>query len=196
MRRPIFTLLTLISFLLPSLALASTWTIDPAHSDIGFKIRHMMISNVVGNFEQYTGTVEINEQELSKSTINVTIDTKSINTGITKRDDHLRSADFFDVAQYPTMTFVSRKAEVVGTDQFRITGDLTLHGVTKTVVLAVDGGGTEVKDPWGAIRRGATATTQINRKDFGLAWNALLESGGVLVGDEVKIVLNVELIKK
>jgi len=126
----------------------------------------------------------------------VTIDTASINTNVKKRDDHLRSADFFDVTKYPAMTFVSKKVVRSGKDTLKVTGDLTLHGVTKEVVLAVEGPSRESKDPWGNIRRGATATTTINRKDFGLNWNKALETGGVLVGEEITINLEVELIKK
>lgn len=187
---------TLAALILPGLTFASTWTIDPDHSNIGFKVRHLMVSNVKGNFNKFTGTVEVNDKELSKSKVEVSIDTSSINTNVQKRDEHLRSADFFDVAKYPTMTFVSKKVVVAGADHLQVTGDLTLHGVTREVVLDVEGPTPESKDPWGNIRKGATATTRINRKDFGLLWNAALETGGVAVGDEVTITLEVELIKK
>jgi polyisoprenoid-binding protein YceI len=196
MKRIIVSIFTLITFALPTLALASTWNIDPDHSNIGFKIKHLMVTNVNGNFNKFNGVVEIDDKDITKSTVQVTIDTNSINTNVQKRDEHLRSADFFDVAKYPTMTFVSKKVAKTGTDKLKVTGDLTLHGVTKEVVLDVEGPTVESKDPWGNIRKGATATTKINRKDFGLLWNAALETGGVLVGDDVNIILEIEMIKK
>jgi polyisoprenoid-binding protein YceI len=196
MKRIIVSIFTLIAFAWPTLALASTWNIDPEHSNVGFKIKHLMVSNVNGNFNKYTGVIEIDDKDITKSTVQVTIDTNSINTNVQKRDEHLRSADFFDVAKYPTMTFVSKKVAKAGKDKLKVTGDLTLHGVTKEVVLDVEGPSVESKDPWGNIRKGATATTKINRKDFGLVWNAALETGGVVVGDDVNIILEIEMIKK
>lgn len=194
--RNIFRIITLIAALsLPALALATTWNIDPDHTNIGFKVRHLMVSNVTGNFDKHTGTVEINDQDITKSKVAITIDTNSINTNVKKRDDDLRSANFFDVAKYPTMTFVSKKIVKAGKGKLNVTGDLTIHGVTKEVVLDVEGPSGESKDPWGNIRRGASATTKINRKDFGLTWNKALETGGVVVGDEVTITLEVEMIK-
>lgn len=189
----IFTLI--IALAIPSLALASTWTIDPEHSTVGFKIRHLMVSNVNGRFETYSGTINVNDADITKSRIDVSIDATSINTNVQKRDEHLRSPDFFDVAKFPKITFVSKSISKAGTGNLQVKGDLTIHGVTKEVVLAVEGPTMESKDPWGNIRKGATATTRINRKDFGLTWNAALETGGVLVGDEVNITLEVELIK-
>jgi polyisoprenoid-binding protein YceI len=180
---------------LPALSSATTWTIDPDHSNVGFKVRHLMVSNVKGNFDKHTGTVEINDKDITKSKVEVSIDTNSINTNVQKRDEHLRSADFFDVAKYPTMTFISKKVAKAGKDKLKVTGDLTLHGVTKTVVLDVEGPSKESKDPWGNVRKGATATTKINRKDFGLVWNAALETGGVAVGEEIAITLEIEMIK-
>ncbi|MSM40970.1 MAG: protein yceI precursor [Geobacter sp.] len=196
MKKIIASISTVIALALPVSALASTWTIDPDHSNIGFKVRHLMVSNVKGNFLKYSGTVEINDKEITKSKVEVSIDTNSISTNVQKRDDHLRSADFFDVAKYPTMTFVSKKVATAGKDRLKMTGDLTLHGITREVVLDVEGPTRESKDPWGNIRRGATATTKINRKDFGLLWNAVLETGGVAVGDEIMITLEIEMIKK
>jgi polyisoprenoid-binding protein YceI len=181
---------------IPYAAVASTWNIDPDHSNFGFKIKHLMVSNVKGNFEKYSGIVEINDKDMTKSKVEVTIDTSSVNTNVKKRDDHLRSADFFDAAKYPTMSFVSKKVTVVGPDKLKVTGDFTLHGVTKEVVLDLEGPTAESKDPWGNTRKGATATTKINRKDYGLIWNQTLETGGVLVGEEVEITLEVEMIKK
>jgi len=181
---------------IPYATLASTWNIDPDHSNLGFKIKHLMMSNVKGNFEKYSGTVEINDKDITKSTVEVSIDTNSINTNVRKRDDHLRSADFFDVTKYPTITFVSKKVTEAGQGKLKVVGDFTLHGVTKEVVLDLEGPTAESKDPWGNARKGATATTRINRKDYGLTWNQALETGGVLVGDEVDITLEVEMIKK
>jgi len=185
----------LITLALPAMAAAATWTIDPEHSSVGFKIRHLMVSNVKGSFDKYVGTVELDEKDITKSKVAVSIETASINTNVQKRDDHLRSADFFDVATYPTMTFKSKKVAKAGKDKLKVTGDLTLHGITKEVVLTVDGPSKETKDPWGNIRRGASATATINRKDFGLTWNKALETGGVVVGDEVTILIEIEMIK-
>ncbi len=195
MTRLLTTVSTIIALSLPALASATIWNIDPEHSNIGFKVRHLMISNVKGNFEKHKGVVEINDQDITKSRVEVSIDTASINTNVQKRDDHLRSAEFFDVAKYPTMTFISKKVAKAGNDKLNVTGDLTLHGITREVVLDVEGPTGESKDPWGVIRRGAVAGTKINRKDFGLVWNKALETGGVAVGDEITITLEIEMIK-
>lgn len=186
---------TVFAIALPALAAASTWNIDPDHSNVGFKIKHLMVSNVKGNFNKYTGTVDLNEKDITKSKVDVSIETASVNTNVQKRDDDLKSSNFFDVTKYPAMTFVSKKVTKAGKDKLKVTGDLTLHGVTKEVVLSVEGPTKESKDPWGNIRRGASATTTINRKDFGLNWNKTLETGGVLVGDEVNILLEIEMVK-
>jgi polyisoprenoid-binding protein YceI len=196
MKRFITSLSTILALALPALAFSATWTIDPDHSNVGFKVRHLMVSNVKGSFEKHSGTVEINDKDITKSKVEVSIDTNSINTNVAKRDEHLRSADFFDVAKHPTMTFVSKKVAKAGKVKLKVTGDLTLHGVTKEVVLDVAELSKESKDPWGNIRRGATATTKINRKDFGLVWNKALETGGVAVGEEILITLEIEMIKK
>ena len=196
MKRIITSISTIIALSLPAFAFASTWTIDSDHSNVGFKVRHLMVSNVKGSFEKFTGTVEIDDKDIAKSKVEVSIDTNSVNTNVAKRDVHLRSADFFDVAKYPAMTFVSKKVAKNGKDKLNVTGDLTLHGVTKSVVLDIEGPSQESKDPWGNIRKGATATTKINRKDFGLVYNAVLETGGVAVGEEVTITLEIEMIQK
>lgn len=196
MKRFIASISAIIALALPALALASTWSIDPEHSNIGFKVRHLMVSNVKGSFDKYTATVDIDDRDITKSKVTVSIDTNSINTNVQKRDEHLRSADFFDVAKYPEMTFVSKKITKSGKDRLKVAGDLTLHGVTREVVLDVQGPSKEIKDPWGNIRKGATATTKINRKDFGLTWNKALETGGVVVGDEITITLEIEMIRK
>jgi len=195
MKRIIASISTIIALILPVMASAATWTIDPDHSNIGFKVRHLMVSNVKGSFDKHTGSVDINDKDITKSKVEVSIDTNSINTNVQKRDEHLRSADFFDVAKFPTMTFVSKKVAKAGKDRLKVTGDLTLHGITKEVVLDVEQLSKESKDPWGNLRRGTTASTKINRKDFGLVWNKALETGGVAVGEEVTITLEIELIK-
>jgi polyisoprenoid-binding protein YceI len=195
MKRILALFSTFVVLILPAFASAAVWKIDPDHSNVGFKVRHLMVSNVRGSFDKHSGTVDINDKDISKSRVEMTIDTASINTNVQKRDEHLRSPDFFDVAKYPTMTFVSKKVNRVGQDRLRVAGDLTLHGVTREVVLDVEGPSPESKDPWGNIRRGATATAKINRKDYGLVWNKALETGGVVVGDEVTITLDVEMIR-
>ena len=196
MKKIIASIAAILAMTLPVVASASTWNIDPDHSNVGFKVKHMMVSNVTGSFEKHSGVLELNEKDITKSKVDVTIDTASVNTNSQKRDEHLRGADFFDAAKFPTMTFVSKKVVKAGKDKLKVTGDLNLHGVTKQVVLIVEGPTKESKDPWGNIRRGATATTKINRKDFGLEWNKALETGGVAVGEEVTIVLEMEMIKK
>lgn len=196
MKRIIASIASIIAMTLPVAASASTWSIDPDHSTVGFKVKHMMVSNVYGKFEKHAGVIELDDKDITKSKVQVTIDTNSVNTNVQKRDEHLRSADFFDVAKHPTMTFVSKKVAKAGKDRLKVTGDLTLHGVTKQVVLDVEGPTKESKDPWGNIRKGVTATTKINRKDFGLVWNGVLETGGVAVGDEVTITLEIEAIRK
>ena len=196
MKRIIAGISAVITLALPLFAFAATWTIDPDHSNVGFKVRHLMVSNVKGSFDKYTGTVDINDKDITRSKVEVSIDTNSINTNVQKRDEHLRSADFFDVAKFPAMTFVSKKVAKAGKGKLKVTGDLTLHGVTKEVVLDVEGPSKESKDPWGTIRRGASASTKINRKDFGLVWNKVLETGGVAVGEEITITLEIEMIRK
>ena len=196
MKRIFVSITTIIALALPTFALASTWTIDLDHSNVGFKVKHLMVANVKGSFDKHTGVVEINDKDITKSKVEVSIDTNSINTNVQKRDEHLRSADFFDVAKYPTITFVSKKVAKAGNNKLKVTGDLTLHGVTRPVVLDVEPISKESKDPWGNIRRGTTATTKIDRKNFGLTWNKGLETGGVLVGDEITITLEIEMIKK
>jgi polyisoprenoid-binding protein YceI len=185
----------ILTLALPGLASATTWNIDPDHSQVGFKVKHLMVSNVKGSFEKYTGTVDINDKDITKSKVTVNIETPSIVTGVQKRDEHLKSADFFDVGTYPTMTFVSKNVTKAAKGALKVTGYLTLHGITKEVVLNVEPISKESKDPWGNIRRGTAATAKIDRKDFGLTWNKGLETGGVLVGDEITISLEIEMIK-
>ncbi len=196
MNRSCRILLTILLVTTPVLAHAATWQIDPAHATIEFKVRHMMVAYVKGAFAKVDGTIEADDADLAKATVSVTIDTASLDTNNAKRDEHLRSPDFFDVAKYPTMTFVSRKIVGDGTALRKVIGDLTIRGTTREVTLDIAELTPAIKDPWGNLRRGATATATINRKDFGLTWNKLLETGGAVVGDEVKISLDIELIKK
>jgi polyisoprenoid-binding protein YceI len=189
-------LIILIVTAAPLAARADTWQIDPAHTSVEFTVRHMMISNVSGQFDKTSGTITTNGDQPTSAMIDATIDASSVDTRVAKRDGHLKSPDFLDVAKYPTITFKSKKVEAAGPGKWKVTGDLTLHGVTKEVVLDVDGPGTPIKDPMGNLRAGASATTTISRKDFGLTWNKALESGGVIVGDEVKISIDVEAVKK
>jgi len=172
-----------------------SWQIDSAHSEINFTVRHMMISNVRGRFEKFTGSVNLDEQTPANSTVDVIIDTTSINTREEKRDAHLRSPDFFNVEQYPSMSFKSTRVEVLDENHGRLHGDLTIRGVTGPVVLDVEYAGMS-KSPWGTTSAGFTASTRINRKDWGLEWNVALETGGWLVGDEIKIDIDLELVKQ
>jgi polyisoprenoid-binding protein YceI len=174
---------------------STTWNIDPAHSHAEFKVKHMMISNVKGSFSGISGTLIEDTADSSLSSIDASIDVGTVNTGDGQRDGHLKSADFFDHEQHPHMTFKSTKVEKKGDEEYAVTGDLTVHGVTKPVTFAVEGPSQPAKDPWGNTRIGLSATTKINRKDFGLTWNSALESGGILVGEDVQISLEVQLIK-
>ena len=180
-------------FLSPALALAGTWDIDPAHSTVEFSVRHMMVTTVKGQFQKVKGTVELDEKDPSKSTVEVSIETASIDTREAKRDAHLKSPDFFDAAKFPALTFKSTKIEKAGKGKFKITGDLTMHGITKAVVLAVEGPSASIKDPYGRTVRGVMATGKLDRKDWGMTWNKALDSGGFVVSDEVKLDINAEL---
>jgi polyisoprenoid-binding protein YceI len=181
--------------MLPVLAHADTWQIDPAHTNVEFTVRHMMISNVKGQFQKTAGTITANGNDAASAQIDATIDASSVDTRVERRDMHLKSPDFLDVAKYPTITFKSTKVEADGPNKWKVTGDLTLHGVTKPVVLDVESSGPPV-NVMGNTRAGASATTQIKRSDFGLSWNKALEAGGVMVGDEVAISIDIEAIKK
>jgi polyisoprenoid-binding protein YceI len=168
---------------------AGTWTIDPVHSEVGFTVRHLMVSKVRGNFKTFTGTITVSDDPL-KSTVEVEIDATSIVTGDEARDTHLRSADFFETDKHPKWTYKSTAVAQHGSD-FRVTGDLTIHGVTRSVPLAVEFNGVS-PDPWGGTRAGFSASAEISRKDFGLEFNMALEGGGVVVGDKVKVELEIE----
>jgi polyisoprenoid-binding protein YceI len=173
----------------------TTWNIDPVHSTAQFKVKHMMISNVKGEFTAVTGTLKLDDANITNSRIEASIDAATISTRDVQRDAHLKSADFFDVEKFPVLTFQSARTSKRGDGELAVAGDLTLHGVTRNVVFEVEGPSAPMKDPWGNTRIGFSATTRINRKDFGLTWNTALETGGILVGDDVTITLDVELIK-
>jgi polyisoprenoid-binding protein YceI len=172
-----------------------TYQIDPAHTAAHFVVRHMMITNVRGSFGTTKGVIVYDPDDLGQSRIEAEIDTSSIGTHDQQRDAHLKSADFLDVAKYPAITFRSTGMERAGGGELQVTGELTIHGVTRPVVLKVEEPSPESRDPFGNVRVGASATTKIKRSDFGLTWNAALETGGVLVGDEVKIELEISAIK-
>lgn len=171
------------------------WTIDSSHSQVQFTVRHMMISNVRGRFEEFSGNVDFDENDLTTLKVAVDVATASINTRDEKRDAHLRSADFFNVEQFPLMTFRSTKVESEGKNDVRLHGDLTILDTTHPVVLEVEYAGT-VKSPWGTTSAGFSAHTKISRKEFGLSWNVALETGGILVGDEIKIEIELEVVKQ
>jgi polyisoprenoid-binding protein YceI len=172
-----------------------TYEIDPAHSSAQFSVRHMMITNVRGGFSGVKGTVVFDPDKPEESSVIASIDASSISTLDPQRDTHLRSADFLDVEHYPEITFKSRKMEPTDDSEAKITGDLTIHGVTREIVVKVEGPTPEARDPWGNLRVGASASTKIKRSDFGLTWNAVLETGGFMVGDDLKIEIEIQLIK-
>lgn len=196
MKRCIATMIVILVLAIPIFSYASTWQIDPDHSSFQFKVRHLTVSNVKGEFNKARGIVTMDDRDITNLKVDLTIDAASVNTNHTKRDEHLRSPDFFDVTRYPTITFVSKKAIKADMNRLRVIGDLTIHGVTREVTVDVEGPTGEVKDPGGNFRRGATATSKINRRDFGMVWNKMLDTGGFLVGDDVDIYVEVELLKK
>lgn len=173
----------------------TTWNLDPVHSVAEFKVKHMMISNVKGQFTGISGTLTFDEADISNSRVEATIDASSINTRDAQRDAHLKSADFFDVEKYPVLSFRSTRVQRTGDDELNVAGELTIRGVTREVTFKVEGPTAPAKDPWGNLRVGLSAVTKINRKDFGLTWNAALETGGILVGDEITITLDVQFVK-
>jgi polyisoprenoid-binding protein YceI len=188
---------TLVAALaVPALAATATWQIDPAHTAAGFSVRHMMIATVRGQFKGVTGTVLWDDQDINNSTVDVNIDANTIDTGEPKRDADLKSANFLDVKNYPTITFKSTKIEKISAGKMKVTGNLTIHGVTKQVVLDVEGPSGAVKDPWGNTRVALNATTTVNRMDYGVKWNAKMDSGGMVVGDDVNINIDLEMTKK
>ncbi len=178
-----------------ALAQTSNWNIDPAHSTAQFTVRHLGISNVTGNFTKVTGSVVLNDKDTTQSQVSASIDVSSVDTRVEARDKDLKSSDFFDVEKYPTIEFKSKRI-VSGGGKLQLIGDLTIHGTTHEVTLEVDGPTPELADPWGNLRRGISATTTINRKDFNLVYNHLLKTGEAVVGDNVKIQIDAELVKK
>lgn len=176
-------------------ATGTTWAIDATHASVEFAIKHLMISTVRGRFSDVAGTVQLDEDDLANSAVDVTINVASIDTRQKDRDAHLRSADFFDVERFPVITFKSTRASRDGDGELRVDGDLSIRGVTKPVTLRVTEEG-RGRDPWGGERAGFSATTKINRRDFGLTWNQVLETGGIAVGEEVKISIDLELVKQ
>ena len=195
MRNCVFVLTLLTALAACAAAQSDTWQIDPAHSAAQFTIRHMMISNVKGDFGKMSGTVQYDPADVTKTGIDATIDAASINTRVEGRDKDLRSPNFFDVEKYPTLTFKSKRVESAGGGKLKLVGDLTMHGTTREVTMDVDGPTPAIKDPRGNMHMGASAATKINRKDFGLTWNRALDGGGVVLSDEVAIVIDVELVK-
>ncbi|MEO8602238.1 MAG: YceI family protein [bacterium] len=195
MHRIIRTAAALALLVTPALAAGSTWQIDPAHTSAQFAVKHLMVSTVRGTMGKVSGSVMLDESDPTKSTVTASIAAAGIDTREPKRDEHLRGPDFLDVAKFPTITFKSTKVEQVTKDKFKVTGDLTLRGVTKPVVLEIQGSPTPMQDPFGNTKLGGTATTTINRQDFGIAWSKKLDAGGFVVGDEVTITIDVELTK-
>jgi polyisoprenoid-binding protein YceI len=196
MKRTFIVLLACLTLVIPAFAGAATYQLDPVHSSIQFKIRHLTVSNVTGTFTKFKGSASMDGEDPATLKVEVTIEAASVDTGNEKRDAHLRTADFLDTARYPTISFVSKKIAKGDPGKLKITGDLTLHGVTREITVDLEGPTPEVKDPWGGFRRGATGTTRIDRRDFGITWNTPLDSGGLLVGNEVAIYVEVEWVRK
>jgi polyisoprenoid-binding protein YceI len=189
------SVVALLAFVAPVLA-ESTWEIDPAHSSVQFSVRHLMISNVRGEFGSFKGTAHVDDANLGKSVVEATIDAASIDTREPKRDQHLKTADFLDVEKFPTITFKSKGIAAAGEGRWKMTGDLTLHGVTREVVLDVEGPTPYVKDMRGDTRTGVRARTKLNRKDFGIVWNKAMDGGGVVVGEEIEVTIEVEGVRR
>jgi polyisoprenoid-binding protein YceI len=177
-------------------AATTTWQIDPAHTAAGFAVKHMVIATVRGQFKGVTGTINWDDQDVTKSTVDVTIDATTVDTSEPKRDADLKSTNFFDVATYPTITFKSKKVEQISAGKLKVTGDLTIHGTTKEVVLDIEGPSAAIKDPWGNTRAALNATTKINRQEYGVKWNNKLDGGGLVVSDDVNINIDLEMTKK
>ena len=190
------TAFVLVIATVPGFAQVSTWEIDSAHSGVHFSVRHLMIATVRGEFRKVTGTINMDEKDISKSNVEAVIDASTIDTREERRDSDLRGTTFFDVAKYPTITFKSKSVTRQGEGKLQVAGDLTLRGVTKPVILDVEGLTNQVKDQRGNTKTGALVTTKFNRSEFGLTWNRVIETGGVAVSDEVAIVIDLELVKK
>jgi len=192
----LLTVLSLSCLFAPVSAMAADYDLDPAHSQVGFSVKHMVISTVRGEFGKVSGTVTYDAKKPAATVIDVTIDATSISTHEDNRDTHLKGADFFDVEKNATITFKSKKVDAAGKGKLKVVGDLTLHGVTKSVTLTVTGPSAEIKSPFGKTVMAASATATVNRKDFGMTWNKAMDSGGLLVGEDVTIDINAELVKK
>ena len=195
MRQTIVAALAGVALLVPSLSQAATWKSDPKHASVQFAVRHLMVATVRGTFDKFDVTATIDENDISQSSVEATIEVASVNTRNEKRDNHLRSADFFDVAKHPTITFKSKAVEKIQDHTYKVIGDLTLMGVTQEVVLNVSGSPKAIQDPWGNSRLGGAATTTINRTDYGLTHNTVLESGGVAIGEEITITIDIEFVQ-
>lgn len=185
-----------LTLLLVPAAAAAAWDIDSSHASAGFSVKHLMITNVRGKFGGVKGTAEWDGKDPATLKIDASIDVSTVDTGEPKRDEHLKSPDFFDVAKFPTMTFKSKSAASAGNGHIKVVGDLTIRGKTKEVTLDVEGPTAEIKDPWGNTKIGASATTKVNRQDFGVSWNKSLDAGGVVVGDDVNVIIDLELRKR
>ena len=196
MSRLLVSVCVVAFFLLASPASGSEWVIDSSHSSAQFAVRHFMVSTVRGTFGTLSGAVNLDEQDITQSSVTAEIDVTSIDTREAKRDEHLRGTDFFDVETYPTMHFVSKKVEQIDAARYTVTGDLTLRGVTREVAFAVEGSPSPITDPWGKLRLGGVATATIDRTEFGLSYNRVLEAGGVTIGEEVRITIDFELTPK
>lgn len=196
MSRLLVSVCALVFFLLAPPAHGSEWVIDASHSSAQFAVRHFMVSTVRGTFGTLSGAVNLNEQDITQSSVTAEIEVASIDTREAKRDEHLRGTDFFDVEQYPTMRFVSKKVEQTDATRYTVTGDMTMKGVTRQVAFAVEGSPTPITDPWGNLRLGGVATATIDRTEFGLSYNRVLEAGGVTIGEEVRITIDFELTPK
>ena len=194
MRRLLHSAVVIVATGFPYLAGASTWQIDSAHSSAQFAVRHLMVSTVRGTLGPVTGTVNLDEADPTKSSVESSVDTNGIDTREPKRDAHLKSPDFFDVGKYPKITFMSKKVIKVSDTKFQVSGDLSMHGATKEVLLDVEGSPKPFKDPMGNLKLGGSATTKLNRKDFGIEWNKMMDGGGVVLSDIVEVTIDIELI--
>ncbi len=194
MRRTIVVALAGIALMVPGLSRAATWKSDSAHASVQFAVRHLMVATVRGTFDKFDVTAVIDEDDISRSSVDATIEVASINTRNQKRDDHLRGPDFFDAAQHPTITFKSKVVEKIQDYSYKVTGELTLMGITREVVLDVTGSPQTITDLRGKPRLGGAATTTINRTDYGLSRNSVLESGGVAIGEQVEITIDIQLV--
>ena len=191
------TLAALLAFAaLPALAQTTAWKVDPNHTAAQFSVKHLGVSTVRGAFMKTAGEIQLDEKDMTKSQVDVTVDTTSVDTRNESRDKDVKSPNFLDVATYPTMTFKSKRITAAGDGKYKMTGDLTLHGVTREVTFDVEGPSPAIKDPWGNLRRGASATATINRRDFGITYSKALDTGGLVVSNDVQITIDIEFIRK